>query len=135
MYAAATAAGPVCHDLGVDYLSVPVAKIRNLAQNCDNPALADLYYKRAYHLDLLARNSDSDSGLIVFGGQRSSLAEYRLYMAMLEAMAPSRLPDSEQRINFLRREYEHRVEIEELRLRGFDRLADRLERSRPTFIR
>ncbi len=49
---------------------------------------------------------------------------------MLEALAPLWFPDADARIEFLRNEYDHRGEVVELRLRGFDRIADRLERNR-----
>lgn len=128
-----TATAPVnagCVDIGIKYLQRSAAEVREMAERCDEPALADLYFKRAYHLELLQRNTASTGKLITYGGRSSSLREYRLYIAMLEGLAPHWLPDRASRTEFLRGEYDHRGEVVELRLRGFDRLADRLERKR-----
>jgi len=130
-----SAVNAACRDLGVDYLVLPVSEIRALARSCEGTKLADLYYRRAYHMELLARNSPRVGSLIVYGGRRSSLEDYRLYIALLEDMAPIWFPDPDQRIEFLRGEYDHRGDIIELRLRGLDRLADRLEKERPSMVR
>ena len=124
------AASGLCLDIGVRYLTLPAAEVRHMAKRCDDAKLADLYYKRAYHLDLLRRNSSPHTEIIQIQGQSPSIPEYRLYIAMLEALAPHWFPDADARADFLRSEYDHRGEVVELRLRGFDRIADRLERNR-----
>lgn len=124
------AADNSCRDIGIQYLQQPVKSVRALAEHCDSPKLADLYYKRAYHLELLERNYASQEGIYRYHGGYPPISEYRLYIAMLESLAPVWFPEIKARVDFLRREYDHRGEVVELRLRGFDRIADRLERKR-----
>ena len=104
-------------------------QLRKMAAACDNPAISALYYNRAAHLELLAE-AHVMSGLIAFrpSSSNSSLLSYRIYIAMIEALAPVWFPRVEERIAFLNAEYERRSEIARLRLRGYDPLANRLER-------
>lgn len=51
-----------------------------------------------------------------------------MYIAMLEEFAPLYYPDIQQRVKFLNMIYERRSEVVELRLHGYDKLADALER-------
>ena len=124
------AADNSCRDIGTQYLQQAVETVRALAEHCDNPELADLYYKRAYHLELIERNYASQAGIYAYHRGYPPISEYRLYIAMLESLAPVWFPEVKARADFLRSEYDHRGEVVELRLRGFDRIADRLERKR-----
>ena len=56
------------------------------------------------------------------------LTSYRMYIAMVEEFAPSWFPDLLQRAEFLNNIYEKRGEVVELRLHGYDKTADILER-------
>lgn len=128
-------AGAQCPDLGVAYLERPSSEIRELAQSCTDKPLADLYYKRAYHLEFLERSTNREEMVIVYGSQRSWLSSYRMYIALIEALSEHWFSNPQARIEFLRDEYERRGEIAELRLRGMDRLADRLEREEAPLLR
>ncbi len=119
-----------CRDIGMQYLQQPVETVRALAEHCDNPKLTELYYKRAYHLELLERNYAPQAGIYMYRRGYPPISEYRLYIALLESLASIWLPEVNARVDFLRSEYDHRGEVVELRLRGFDRIADRLERKR-----
>ena len=124
-----------CADIGLAYLELRPADVRELAQGCKDAALADLYFKRAYHLEFLQRSARHESMVILYGGQRPWLPNYRLYVALIEAMSPHWFADARARIDFLRGEYEHKGEVAELRLRGMDHMADRLERERSSLVR
>ncbi len=91
--------------------------------------MAQLYYHRAYHADLLAEgNALADLIPYTQGEGSYHFQSYRMYMALIEAFAPNWYSDPVERVGFLNAEYERRAEIAELRLRGYDRRADRLER-------
>jgi hypothetical protein len=51
-----------------------------------------------------------------------------MFMTLVELFASRRFPKWTDRLVFLNGEYRKHNEIAELRLRGYDRLADRLER-------
>jgi hypothetical protein len=53
-------------------------------------------------------------------------------MALLEQMTPIWYPDSAGRVDFLNHEYDRHGEIARLRLRGYDHVADHLEREAAT---
>lgn len=135
LHAGVAGADVQCEDIGLAYLELGPSEVRALARDCDVAALADLYYRRAYHLEFLQRGAQYESMVILYGGQRPWLPNYRLYIALIEAMAPQWFTDAGARIDFLRGEYERKGEIAELRLRGMDHMADRLERDRPSFVR
>jgi hypothetical protein len=84
-----------------------------------------LFYNRAYHSDLLEEGKTL-SNLISYFGQdiKRHFEAYRLYIALIEQFAPYWYPDATERAAFLNTEYDRRGEVVELRLHGYDRLAD-----------
>lgn len=124
---------PACHDLGYRYEAHASEELRRIAASCASKPAAKLYYNRAYHADLVVEGRTL-AGLIAYspahGGAR--FEAYRLYMGLLEQLAPVWYPDPAERIAFLNSEYDRRGEIARLRLRGYDHLADRLEREAVT---
>lgn len=61
-------------------------------------------------------------------GNNPDLETYQIYIGLIEAFAATLYPDPVERLNFLTQEYSRQIEIAELRLRGYDNLADRMER-------
>ena len=124
---------PACADLDYRYEAHASTELRAIAESCQSKPIASLYYNRAYHAELVAE-SRSLAGLISYSRTNSSadFEVYRLYMAMVEQLAPIWYPDSDERMVFLNTEYDRRGEIARLRLRGYDHLADRLEREAVT---
>ena len=114
-----------CHDIDFSAVALGSSTLRDIAATCKNPAVARLYYNRAHHYDLHQRSAFLSRLISVYAGRTSS---YRMYMALVESLAPVWFPDVWQRVDFLNREYERVAEVAELRLKGFDRLADVLER-------
>lgn len=70
------------------------------------------------------------SGLIPYRRHESNVDfdAYRIYMALLESLTPVWFTANRERLEFLNSEYTRRMEIAELRLRGYDLQADQLER-------
>lgn len=124
---------PACSDLGYRHQIHSSKELRGIAESCQAKPIANLYYNRAYHVDLVAEGRGL-AGLITYSpaNGRAHFDAYRLYMAMLEELAPAWYPDPAERIAFLNSEYDRRGEIARLRLRGYDHLADRLEREAVT---
>ena len=120
---------PACKDL--DYHIEPNDSylLRTIASSCRSRPVTNLYYSRAYHADLIAEGT-ALAGLITYSHEGSEIyfESYRMYMALLEQLAPIWYEDSAERAFFLNLEYERSSEIVRLRLRGYDHAADHLER-------
>jgi len=132
---AATASGSVlaqehtaCSDFEYGYQVHSPDELRRLAASCKSASVANLYYNRAYHADMV-HEAIVLSGLIDFTDSSSQVRfeAYRMYMAMLEQLVPLWYPSPESRAAFLNREYDKSGEIAALRLRGYDQMADHLE--------
>ncbi len=104
------------------------AELRAIADTCISGNYAQLYYNRAYHIELL---SDATSFSRLTGNtsarNEAVLLSYQLYIAMIEELAPLWYPDKSTRIDFLNMNYRLRGEITELRLDGYNTTADQLE--------
>lgn len=122
---------PACRVTESSHLHInsSASELRGIAATCNDTNMARLFYNRAYHKYLLSEGK-ALSGIILYNSESSDyqLTAYRLFIAMVEELAPLYYPDVEQRIDFLNKIYEERSEVVELRLRGNDRLADALER-------
>jgi hypothetical protein len=122
---------PACRDIDYGYHDHAPTQLRAIASSCRYRDVAYLYYNRAYHADLLAR-AETLSSLIPYSGREREkqydMASYRYYMAMVESLSSIWFEDPVSRIRFLNLEYDRRGEIAELRLKGYDHIADRLER-------
>lgn len=119
-----------CSDTAAPFEQLSSDELVSIAAACESEALKQLFYNRAHHQELI-EETHQYSRLIPYSKRDSSqhLYGYRFYIAMIEAMAPVWYPDAKARIRFLNTEYEYCNEIVELRLQGYDNLADRLERS------
>lgn len=124
---------PACHDLDAPYVRHSSSQLRAIAASCRSGAIANLYYHRAYHADLLVEG-ETLAGLITYAKRDSAhhFDAYRSYVVMIEALAPIWYPDRLERAVFLNAEYERCAEVAELRLHGYDMVADRLERQATT---
>ena len=119
-----------CSDLDDEYQSHTPEELRFIAASCNSKPVANLYYNRAYHTDPVSE-ARIYARLIAYTDNSSNirLEANRIYMALLEQMAPIWYQDSSTRVAFLNKEYDRHVEIATLRLQGYDRIADRLERN------
>lgn len=109
----------------------PAELLRQAAKSCDSQSLAMLYYNRAYHADLL-EHYRSVMRLDSYRGQEDAknYHAYRIFIGLSEALAQSRAASEGQTeaVAWLNSVYERAGEIAELRLKGYDNLADRMDR-------
>lgn len=120
---------PACGNNSISFTNHNANELRIIAASCQDKEVARLFYNRAYHKDLLLEGK-ALSSIIQLNAEPSHylLTAYRMYIAMLEEFAPLYYPDIQQRVKFLNMIYERRSEVVELRLHGYDKLADALER-------
>lgn len=118
---------PACRDLDMRYEMFSPEKLRDIAESCTDKKLRTLFYHRAYHADLI-EESQAYAGLETFRKNtiKESITSYAMYIALVEALSSSWFPDLMKRAAFLNNQYETHTEIAELRLHGYDNLAERL---------
>ncbi|MFC1685341.1 hypothetical protein ACFL0R_07740 [Pseudomonadota bacterium] len=118
---------PACSNPAYDYATQDTDGLRRIAASCEQEAISELFYHRAYHAGLLAE-AELLSQLIPYeGGRHETLVEtHFLYMALVEELAKVWYPNLGERVAFLNDEYQLQNEVVELRLHGFDHLADHL---------
>lgn len=120
---------PACANLDYVYQNDSSKQLRAIAASCRSPAIAQLFYNRAYHKDLVKEGETLSLMVSLFSPDVTRHFEaYRLYIALIEAFAPLWYADPQTRVAFLNREYDRRGEVAELRLHGYDRLADLKEK-------
>lgn len=119
---------PACSSPDSTYIDSSATTLRKIAVTCTDSEIARLFYNRAYHKDLLAEEKVLSGLDTVNDESRYEITAYRLYIALLEELAPFYFPELGQRVSFLNQVYEKRGEVVELRIRGYDKLADALER-------
>lgn len=118
-----------CRDADYPYQARSAAELRAIAVSCRPGPMAELYYYRAYYLDLITEAAAMSSLVVRLNPEyRHRFESHRLYMALIEVLAPVWFEQADERVAFLNAEYARAMEVAELRLRGYDRLADRLER-------
>lgn len=106
-------------------------QLRQVAKKCDRTEIANLFYNRAYHRELLEKfqllsrlhQVKSNSDLTHYHTQR-------IYIALSEAFARRAWEQGEaQAPQQLNRQYDRSIEIAEYQLKGYDKLATRIKRS------
>jgi hypothetical protein len=122
---------PACGRPAEPYAQHAAEVLRAIAASCATPEIARLFNNRARHRELLSELR------IMAGVERAGpddgtarLEAYRIFIALAEALAwrgPPQ-PADEATIRHLNAAYERATEVAELRLRGYDRVADHRER-------
>lgn len=134
---ASAAEDPACRNIDYSYTGHTAKELRAIAASCEQQDIAKLYYNRAYHSDLVeeARIKDniltfsiSDNSVLSSRQSSHDLEAYRLYIRFIEELAPIWFPKAEDRIAFLNAEYDYQGELAQLRLRGYEKIADNIER-------
>ncbi|MBW9259031.1 MAG: hypothetical protein K1562_15580 [Candidatus Thiodiazotropha sp. (ex. Lucinisca nassula)] len=122
---------PACLDLPLTEPGYSTGELLTIAKSCKSPQVADLYFHRAQHIKLLKKFHDFERGLLQYGEKDddSYIESYRIHMAVIEAFSTHDLLNDRrhQTLATLNRIYEQSHEIAELRFRGYDLIADRLE--------
>lgn len=121
---------PACNDPGYPFWVHAAPELRMIAGTCRSAQVARLYFLRAYHADLVSEGRVL-AGLIPYDRRQSNVEfdSYKIYMALVETMTPLWFSSNSDRTEFLNAEYTRHTEIAEMRLHGYDRLADHLEQN------
>jgi hypothetical protein len=115
------------------YEDYGVETLLSIAQSCKVTEVADLFYNRANHIRQVEkyflfehRLNKRDTDNIAY------IHSYRIHIGLAEALLSKALtPDSTQTLSRLNHIYERSGEIAELRFRGYDLLANRLQQGVP----
>ena len=123
---------PACREMaGLDRQYDP-DQLRAIAASCRVPEVTELYLNRAHHLLLLDKYERFERSLIHYGDRehRAYIEAYRIHIGLAEAFANERLRQQDGLVlRRLNRIYDQTGEIAEMRFRGYDLIADRLERT------
>jgi hypothetical protein len=109
------------------YQDYGVETLLAIAQSCKVDEVADLFYNRANHIRQVKKYLQFESSLNK-QGSRDSMAyihAYRIHIGLAEALLSK--AEAIQTLDRLNRIYEQSSEIAELRFRGYDLLANRLQ--------
>jgi hypothetical protein len=104
----------------------------SIAATCRVPEVAELFFNRAHHLRMLEKYERFERSLLHFGDRdhRAYIEAYRIHIGLAEAFASERLQRQDRvALRHLNRIYDESAEIAEMRFRGYDLIADRLERN------
>ncbi|WP_428622728.1 hypothetical protein [Sedimenticola sp.] len=102
-------------------------QLRQVAEKCEETAIANLFYNRAYHAELLTKFQILNR--LQAHQPNSDLAHYhtqRIFIALSEAFARRAWKQGNlQAIQQLNQQYDRSIEIAEYQLKGYDVLAAR----------
>ena len=119
---------PACSDVDFAYRDISAAELRTIAASCTDNSVSELYYHRAHHADLAVEAGSLTSLMDAYGiDRREHFRAFRIYLALLEEFSRLWYSDPQERLAFLNAEYDHWGNVAELRLHGYDRLANRME--------
>ncbi|MBT2969944.1 MAG: hypothetical protein B6D72_06700 [gamma proteobacterium symbiont of Ctena orbiculata] len=113
------------------YEDYNVETLLSIAQSCQVIEVADLFFNRANHIRRVEKYIDFEQSLhnLRAGENIAYIDSYRIHIGLAEALFNKGLvPHARQTLSRLNRIYERSAEIAELRFRGYDLIADRLER-------
>ncbi|MES9976668.1 hypothetical protein [Candidatus Thiodiazotropha sp. LNASS1] len=112
------------------YEGYRVEVLLSIAKSCKVAAVADLFYNRAYHIRQVEKYHQFEKLLNKQGGSENIayIDAYRIHIGLAEALLSRSLtPDAIGAIRRLNNIYERSGEIAEMRFRGYDLLANRLQ--------
>jgi DNA polymerase III alpha subunit len=123
---------PACQNLALATAYESMEKLLSIANSCQVPEVSELYYNRAHHWRMLQKYERFERSLRHIGSRdnRAYIESYRIHIGLAEAFAGTRLqPQDVEVLRHLNRIYDESSEIAEMRFRGYDLIADRLERN------
>ena len=122
---------PACLELPMNEQGYTKDELVMIARSCTIPEVAELYFNRAQHQRLLSKYFRFENSLLHLGDRdnQAYVEAYRIYIALAEAFSIQGLTTEKrhQTLARLNRIYEQSGEIAELRFKGYDLIADRLE--------
>jgi hypothetical protein len=122
---------PACRDLVIASEGFSRDELLTIAQSCRVPEVSELYLNRAYHLRMLEKYERFERSLLHYGDRdhRAYIEAYRIHIGLAEAFASELLQQEDSSVlQRLNRVYDESSEIAEMRFRGYDLIANRLER-------
>ena len=122
---------PACKNLVFADLYDSTEELLSIANSCRAPAVSELYLNRAHHRRMLQKFEMFERSLMRLreGDNRAYIESYRIHIGLAEAFAAGRLSlQDEEAVRRLNRVYDESTEIAEMRFRGYDLIANRLER-------
>ncbi len=120
-----------CRDVALTTPHYSLQELRSIAYSCQVPEVSELYLNRAHHQRLLQKYDRFERSLRHYGNRdhRAYIESYRIHIGLAEAFASFRAQQLDKEVlQRLNRIYEESGEIAEMRFRGYDLIADRLER-------
>jgi hypothetical protein len=102
-----------------------------IAQSCKDPAVSELYFNRAYHLRMLEQYRFFERSLSHYRGDagQAYIDAYRIHIGLAEAFIAKHLSLNKiKAVEQLNEIYDQSSEIAEMRFRGYDLLANRMQR-------
>lgn len=122
---------PECYTHKYDSEQLSAERLRKIAEKCPLTPVANLYYNRAYHIDLINHHAGKSrlQNIVLDRSERFErvLEAYRVYIALVETFATHTNTEVTVLIEALNQGYEDAIELAELRFLGYDRRADWLE--------
>ncbi len=103
-----------CRELDFDYRSVSVMALSDIAVTCRNEEVSQLYYHRAYYVDLFYDGENAQ-----FSDSNYHWHSHRMFMELVEVFAGELYADDQARAVFLNGEYERTIVAAELSFRRY----------------
>jgi hypothetical protein len=120
-----------CQQLNISSGIYSQETLVEIAQSCREPAISELYFNRAYHLRMLEKYRFFERSLSHYRGEvgQAYIDAYRIHIGLAEAFIEKYLSSNRiEAVIQLNEIYDQSSEIAEMRFRGYDLLANRMEK-------
>jgi hypothetical protein len=118
-----------CDRPSLEDLEISAEQLCAIAETCKRPEVAKLYYKRAYLREILDEYDQFNAMISADQTSQANFEAYRILIGLAEAFAAEALSKGDVDVlSRLSRTYDRYIEIAELRLKGYDLIANRMER-------
>jgi hypothetical protein len=120
-----------CQQLNIAQGKYSQEVLVEIAKSCIDPAVSELYFNRAYHLRMLEKYRFFERSLSHYRGDagQAYIDAYRIHIGLAEAFIERQLSSNKiEAVRQLNEIYDQSSEIAEMRFRGYDLLANRMER-------
>ncbi len=120
-----------CQQLNIHSEKYSQKDLLDIAKSCRDPAVSALYYNRAYHLRMLEKYRFFERSLSHYRGDagQAYIDAYRIHIGLAEAFLAKQLTTNKiEAVRRLNEIYDQSSEIAEMRFKGYDLLANRMQR-------
>lgn len=119
---------PACLDIDFPYRDLSSTELKSIADSCNEGTMADLYFQRARYTELAEDHAVMNRLERVQKNSNDwTVKQDRLFLTLVEIFTAQRDMPAAQRTRVLGRALDHAIAVSELRLRGYDLQAKRLE--------